>query len=975
MIRRNIIKRSVAMMLAATMVLGSGTTVLAASAGETFESEYTGEQTKNVMNKAQESEDLTAEVSNAADAAKAANENARKAADEANELANAAADAIGQKAAGSGESENTSELTGIVDNVEEAVEGANQKIDAAGSSYQDIKKDAEDITTDQEKAAIEKANANSAAAEAKAALDEALNAEGQTDDEKYEIAKDAADKAEQAAAEARAAEDAARAAYEDAQTKLVDAEAELQKMKEAKAAEDEAQKALQEARARFDAAQSELDKAKQEYQNALQVQEVTDQAADEAKKAADEAKKAEEKAKAVQDRLAEVNNNGKSYQELQDEADRASGDLESARADQKTIDEEQNKIIEEATAVKNAKEAEIKDLQDDSAYQNAKSMIDGLSQDDYQELLKASQKKAGDHKSGALFWEKFYTQEEIDAAKARVAAYDAAKASKEDTEKKITDLKNASDAEQVKINNAEAAKQNAASVVTDASNRSTRATNSLNAVKAYIYSEESINLEFTKEQQEEYQRLLQEAKRSTGEFEEVAEDTIDYIAATDKGLWDYITGLFNGKTFKDLNTELNLEGKYYGSWRDPSTGTLYVLKSDESNSQYLIALGNDRCRISKIDEMEANVYAASYDAAVSAAAATEAAAAAEREKKALEEYQKALDEYNAAKDRLDALKLHKGIPATNITEAEEAVKAARQNVEQTKIDYEETQAVSELADNYAKWTRALATEQKSNTYFQLDDNKEYAKQNTRNFDISDETVKSQGQNYFSGNKGAVTVPYDVFRNYVKAMVGKNYSADKVMEGKQGRGEGTALSDENAENIYFWEMDENGNVTGEPILGISNLQAGKRYFVAYAFKHESDKLYHLDGYIVEASAEEVLPGPTAEPTTEPTTEPSGNAEEQPVVTIEDTPVALAAAPVNTDQAVLGARRVPDNGTGNAAVLGAKRGVDQAVLGKRRKPETGDSAAMPVWVMVFGLSLAGTGIAGMKCSKSSKEEKEN
>lgn len=971
MIRKNIIKRSVAMMLAATMVLGSGISVRAASVGETFENEYASEQTKDVIDKAQESAELTEAVSEAAAAAKEANENARKAADEANKLANAAADAIGQKAPETGTQESTSKLADTVDEVTKVVDDANQKLDEAASSSQNIEKDASDIAADKEQTAAGKTNAGEAVAEAKAALDEALNAEGQTEEEKYEIAKAAAEKAEKAAAEAEKAEEEAKAAYEDAQKKLEDAETELQRMKEAKTAEEEAQKELEKAQSQFDAAKAGLDQAKQTYQEALKVQEVTDQAAEEAQKAADGAKTADEKSKLVQDRLAEVNNNEKSYQELQDDAAKASAALDSARAEQETVDEEQDKIIEQASAVKDAKEAEIKALQDSSEYRNAKNTVDELSQKDYQKYVEASQKKAGDYKSGILFWKEYYTQEEIDAAKARVAAYDAAKALINDADKKIADLQNEADTEQAKINNAEAAKQQAANAVTDASKKSSEATNSLNAVKAYIYSEESIDLELTKEQQEKYQRLLQEAQESAGAFEEVAGDTIDYIAATDRSIGEYITGLLNGKTFKDLSTELNLEGKYYASWRDPSTGMLYVLKSDKDNSKYLIALGNDRCRISKIDEMEANVYAASYDAAVSAAAASEAAKAAEREKKALEEYQKALEEYNTAQAALNSLKLEKEISAQDIAKAEEAVKAAKQNVEQSKADYADIQAASELADNYAKWTRALATEQKSDTYFQLDENNEYAKQNIRDFDISDATVSSQEQKYFSGNKGSVTVPYDVFRNYVKAMVQKNYSADKVMSDAQGMGEGIALTGQDAEKVYFWEMDENGNVTGEPILGMSSLQAGKRYFVAYAFKRESGQAYHLDGYIVEVP-EKVLPEPTTEPTTEPATGSSDNSDEQQIVTIEDTPTALAATPVNTDQAVLGARRTSGNSTGDAAVLGAKRGVDQAVLGKRRNPETGDSAAMPVWVIVFGLSLAGAAIAGMKCRKAFGKE---
>lgn len=960
--KRELLKRTMAVVLASAMVMGSSTTAFAASAGNTFVDNYATDETKDVTEAASEAEDLAEAAEAAAEAAKQANEDAQKAADEAQKLANAASDAIDKKA------------EPAASDAETTVNEANTKIEAAVNDAEDatdnITKDAAAITEDAKIAADAETTAKQQADEAKKALNKAMNTEAATEEEKYEDAKQAAAEAEAAANAAKDAEAAAKAAYDDATKKLEDAEQQLKDLEDAaKTAEDEiaaAQKALEAAKKQVEDAEKDLNEAKEEYQSALSVHQVAAQAEADAADAASKAKEANDAATKVENKLAEVNNGeGTTLEDLQQEADEKAAALEDAKKSQNIVNAEQDAIIADASATKAAKESEIDSLKNSVSYKSAVDTVKGMTNSEYNQQSAISKKKAGDYK----FPFGQYTQEEIDAAKAKVAAYDEAKKVKENTEKQIAGLQSEADAQQKKIEDAEAAKKTESDKVLAATTASNQATMNLNAVKSYVYADESFSLELTKEEQEEYKALLAQLKASNAAFTEVADDTIKYIAATDKSLLDYLTGLFNGKTFGDLNTELKLESKYHGdAVYDRSTGTYYIIQSDKNNSKYLIALGNERCRITKIDEIEAATYSASFDAVVAAEAAKQAAEAASKEAEALKDYQQALKDLQAAKEKLEKLQLNKGVDQAVIDAAKQAVADAKETVDETKTDYEETQEEAAIADNYAKWTKALATKQKSHTYAQLiEGTKDPARENALEYDMTDEKVVSRSPSKFTSTLAYVDVPYDVFKKFVNSMLNKNYTYDQVSTNKKGRGQGAAL-----EPVFFWEMNENGKITGSFIEGIENLEVGKTYFVPYTLKIEG--VYHLDGYLIEIeeTPEEIpeeIPTPGTEPGT--TTPDGGSTPDGATVTIEDGNTPLAATP-NAEQAVLGARRVQAMGTGDQAVLGAKRSVDQAVLGKRRRPETGDSMASVLWMITLGVSAAAVTVSAMQLKKKKEND---
>lgn len=344
---------------------------------------------------------------------------------------------------------------------------------------------------------------------------------------------------------------------------------------------------------------------------------------------------------------------------------------------------------------------------------------------------------------------------------------------------------------------------------------------------------------------------------------------------------------------------------------------------------------------------------------------------------------KAKKQYDAAATRLENLKgsvNSKSFDSVDLKALQDKIKAAQEAVDKAADELKKAETQKAAAQNYANWANELVKDHYTRAYAQAvtdeEGNKIAATENLKDYDLKNNEVSSRPtKDFVCVSKGteSVKVPYAIYRAYVEAMYAK-YDATKNNAGK-------GISTGDSMDVIFWEVDENGVLTGTYYDSADGLADG-RYFIGYSFKHESDG-YHIDGvmwdYVTEKEEiPEEEPGDPSDdsiPEGEPGSNPGGNpggtptSETQPggTVTIEDGSVALAAAPA-ADQAVLGARRAAVGE--DAAVLGAKRGVDQAVLGKRRSPGTGDSATQVIWMMLLGVSALTTAAAAMQLKKKAE-----
>lgn len=335
---------------------------------------------------------------------------------------------------------------------------------------------------------------------------------------------------------------------------------------------------------------------------------------------------------------------------------------------------------------------------------------------------------------------------------------------------------------------------------------------------------------------------------------------------------------------------------------------------------------------------------------------------------ASDQLDKAKDAYDAAEERLNKLQEsvnQKTFDSITLKALQDKIAAAQAAVKAADDELKKAEVQKAAAQNYANWANQLVTDHYTRAYAQVtkdaDGNNILLTENLKQYDLKNDEVISRSTNDFtcvSPGTDSVKVPYAIYRDYVEAMY-KKYQADQVNSGK-----GTSTGDNM--DVIYWEVDENGVLTGKYFDSIDDLSTG-RYFVGYSFKQEKDG-YHLDGVMWDYTKE-------AEPTVTPAPAGGGSDGSGPsgdggtsTVTIVDGAVALAAAP-NADQAVLGARRVPN---ADQAVLGAKRGVDQAVLGKRRRPETGDSAAVILWMMALAVSAATAVVATTQLKKKKENE---
>lgn len=821
------LKRAITLLMSAVMIAETincaNLTVLASegsvSAGDAI---VMDEELSTVVDAAEKADEAAYEAAQAAEAAQKA----------AEDLANAAGDA----ALETDEDGNyTDEVTGepiLKEEIDEAVTDAEEKVETANEETAEIQADVEEqlaeIVENAEADTAEKLEAAQAAAEdAQTAREKAEAAAAKVENAGDQFtAEKAANEAVKAANDAQAAADSAYTAYEEAVdilNKAIDdynaavAAAELSVSDgDAQVA---AQAALDAAQAAIANAEAAVNDAKAAYDEAM-ADNATAQAA--AEEAAKQAGIAEEKAEEAVENLEEKKD--VDVETLKAEKAVKEQELQAAKDAQVTINAEQDAIIADAEAKKAAAEGKI------AEYNAAKAKIENLEDEGFLSLgtsdidnaRKIASKTTSDVKETKLVldgWKLkkvyiYYTQEEIDAAKAVVAEYDAAKSVVDSIN--LAEQKNIVATAKSDITNAEAAKNAAAQAITDKTTEIAGITASIATVEDYIYSDKDTEIAYMdKDQQEAYQALLTQAGDSFDAYTEIKNDTDAYIEATkDVSFKDWLGGLFTGDTWKKWFDELDLEAKYHG-WKTVD-GTYIIIQNDKDNTQALITIREDKAYIATIDEAEFATYSATFDAVAASQAANKAAEAAAAEKAALDKYNAALAALEAAKARLEAAKLDK----LNIDKAEEALAQAKQNVEDTKAEWERAQEEADKAKEAAD--DALAK-------------------------VETKPVKAA---YYILNRGLVQPPevYSYsYKNYSSAMWGELYSG--VLD------ESTGTRDNSYIALYkkgIKDVDVIGQYlavtpTTEQLANVGVVLKDDEYITWYVVKTEGDG-YHVDGII-------------------------------------------------------------------------------------------------------------------------------
>ena len=790
------------------------------------------------------------DVVDAAEKADEAAYEAAQAAETAKEAAEALANAAGDAALEVTENEDgtesyTKEVTAeegtvteepvLKEEIDEAITEAENKTatandeiqtieDTTEKSLEEIVDNAEADTANQQAIAEGAANAAAAAKEkAEEAANKAENAGDQIAAEK------AAKEAAAAATEAQEAADTAKAAYEEAQRMLdaameaydkavADAELDAENSDAVKAAEEAiaaAEKALTDA-------ENAVTEAKTNYDSAM-ADKATAQAA--AEEAAKQAGIAEDAANQTIENLEEKKD--ADVESLKADKAAKEQELQEAKDAQVRIDAEQDEIIAKAEADKAAADAQIAEY--NAAQSKMKDMEKGtgafgLGDSQITAANKVAGKSTSDVKKTKWVrdgwkWKEvkiYYTQEEIDAAKAVVGEYNAAKDVVAAID--IEAQKNISATAGSDIAAAKEAKKEAAQAVTNKTTEISDITASIATIENYIYSDKETEVAYMdKAQQDAYQELLAQAGVTFGAYTEIKEDTEKYIEATKDVDWkDWLGGIFTGETWNKWFKELDLEAKYHG-WTTQN-GTFIVIKSDKDNTQALITIRDDKAYIATIDEAEFATYSATFDAVAASQAANKAAEAAAAEEAALNKYQAALAALDAAKERLKNAKINK----LNIEEAKKALAIAEQNVEDTKIAWEEAQEAADAAQEAADNAKDAAEE------------------------------KPAKARYYILNRGLLQPSEDPVKSYPAANYSKSYVTGELING---------VEDENGFNTYSAIYKK--GVAGAPvydylkvqptveqinqILGAGNELREGETITWYVIKTERDG-YHVDGII-------------------------------------------------------------------------------------------------------------------------------
>ena len=133
-----------------------------------------------------------------------------------------------------------------------------------------------------------------------------------------------------------------------------------------------------------------------------------------------------------------------------------------------------------------------------------------------------------------------------------------------------------------------------------------------------------------------------------------------------------------------------------------------------------------------------------------------------------------------------------------------------------------------------------------------------------------DSMKSQKTQYFMQvSDDKVEVSDEVYRIYLKAMMSNrkamNTNGVGIATGIGTEVENSKPTGSGSMPVIYWQVDENNRLTGKYFTDIIYQPDGSRFFVGYAFKLESDmdrKGYHIDGFMIDQAAIEILDAPVA-----------------------------------------------------------------------------------------------------------------
>lgn len=258
------------------------------------------------------------------------------------------------------------------------------------------------------------------------------------------------------------------------------------------------------------------------------------------------------------------------------------------------------------------------------------------------------------------------------------------------------------------------------------------ATALLNKVDDYLFTDDnSVSFDLTAEQQEAYQKLLEDATASTASFNETNNDTNTYTTV-ERNILEY-TGKTIGSFFKDVfwdglfhwdwsfdeskqvqeykSTEHDLEIKYGGVWAWDTDGTAIMFETNNSNTRYLMVLTSNRCSVKALDDTQAAVYKATFAEKMADNAAKAAADAKTKEAAALAQYKAAQEAVKAAKADLNNVQFN-GADADKKVNLQAKLEKANAALTDAKGTYDKAVEESNQAKKDAEDARKAADDAK-----------------------------------------------------------------------------------------------------------------------------------------------------------------------------------------------------------------------------------------------------------------------
>lgn len=274
--------------------------------------------------------------------------------------------------------------------------------------------------------------------------------------------------------------------------------------------------------------------------------------------------------------------------------------------------------------------------------------------------------------------------------------------------------------------------------------------------------------------------------------------------------------------------------------------------------------------------------------------------------------------YKNAKEELEDLKdnvKEAKFDSITLAELQKKIAVAQEAVNEAKEELEVAQTAKATAERYANWANELVKDHYARAYSQAveDENgvKVPVKGNLKEYDTTNENVTSRPTADFvcvTEGTTSVKVPYAIYRDYVEAMYAYNDF------GKNGKGTSTGSN----MDVVFWELDENGILTGKSFTSEADLTDGT-YFVAYSFKKEGDG-YHFDGIMYEYTKPVVNVGGTGDDVDDDNDDDDTTPVVVPVVAPAAAPVVTPVATVATAGAGQAVVNIDDEATPLAGGIG-------------------------------------------------------